>query len=372
MSDIEQPQYIKTDEQLAQLCQQWSTADMLALDTEFIRTDTFYPIAGLIQIADGRHNYLIDPLTVQDFSPFSALMTDPAIDKVFHSCSEDLEVFDRLFGVVPTPLLDTQVAAGLLGIGFSMGYQRLVESLLGITLEKGETRSDWLQRPLTPSQIHYAVLDVEHLHTVYTQLREQLTSRGQLDWWYEEGERMRHRYRANTTIEHYYLRVKSAWKLSAMQLSVLRELTYWREVEARKRDIPRGRVLKDSACFDIAQRLPDNVHQLAAIDDVSSKIIRTMGPDLLALITAGRNAAEFPAPLERPLAAPQKKQLRYIKVWLNSRAEQLTICPELLLSKKDIDVLVRSGAWPDGLSGWRQTLLADDVMPELLRSGDAE
>ena len=134
---IDHSVYVDSDEQLSQLCQQWAGAELLALDTEFIRTDTFYPIAGLLQLSDGKGCFLIDPLTIDDFSPLAALLEDPAIIKVLHSCGEDLEIFDCLFGVLPQPLFDTQIGAALAGMDFSMGYQRLTEELLQQHVPKG-------------------------------------------------------------------------------------------------------------------------------------------------------------------------------------------------------------------------------------------
>src|SRR5690606_36097974 len=137
-------QWILDDASLARHCAEWRRLPFVALDTEFMRVDTFYPIAGLLQVGDGQRAYLIDPLEVKDWAPFAELLEDRAVTKVLHSCSEDLEVFLRLTGALPAPLFDTQLAAGYLNIGFSMGYSRLVQEVLGIELPKGETRSDWL------------------------------------------------------------------------------------------------------------------------------------------------------------------------------------------------------------------------------------
>lgn len=367
---IDHPIYISSDAQLLDGCQSWSKAGLLAIDTEFIRTDTFYPIAGLIQLADESGFYLIDPLTINDFSPFADLMADQQVIKVLHSCGEDLDVFDRLLGVLPSPLLDTQIGAALAGIGFSYGYQRIVDELLGIHIAKGETRSDWLQRPLSESQLHYAVLDVAHLHEVFRILHERLADTGRIDWWYQEGERLKQRYRQNNDIDSYYQRVKSAWKLSAEQLSILRSLTVWREQEARRRNIPRGRVLKDKACLDISMRMPQSPGHLVGIDEVSQGFVRKHGEMVLELIRQGLDAEEFPPCLEKPLPPAANTQLKQLKSVASRCAQRRGVCEEILLTKKDFELLLRRhrqglDQWPESLAGWREELLADDLQKVL-------
>ena len=152
--------WIRDNASLAQHCASWRNLPFVAVDTEFMRVDTFYPIAGLLQVSEGERAYLIDPLLIDDWAPFAALLQDPAVVKVLHACSEDLEVFLRLTGSLPVALFDPQLAAAYLNLGFSMGYSRLVQAVLNIELPKGETRSDWLQRPLTANQVRYAAESV--------------------------------------------------------------------------------------------------------------------------------------------------------------------------------------------------------------------
>ena len=169
--------WICDNDSLGQHCAEWQQLPFVALDTEFMRVDTFYPIAGLIQIGDGVRAYLIDPLTIDNWQPLAALLENPAVIKVVHACSEDLEVLLRLTGSLPVPLFDTQLAAAYLNLGFSMGYSRLVQAVLDIDLPKGETRSDWLQRPLSETQVSYAAEDAVHLAEVFIRLRPRLSDR---------------------------------------------------------------------------------------------------------------------------------------------------------------------------------------------------
>lgn len=352
------------------LCEQWQHVSFLALDTEFIRTDTFYPIAGLLQVSDGHTNYLIDPLKVTDFSAFATLMQNPNITKVLHSCSEDLEVFDRLVGVLPSPLFDTQIAAAICGFGFSLSYQRLVEALLNIHVEKGETRSNWLQRPLTQSQCHYAALDVEHLPKVYRLLVDRLTELGRETWLYEECLAGITKFHQS---EPYYKKVKSAWKLSASQLGLLNLLTTWREQQARARNVPRGRILKDRSCFDIAAKPPRNQTELSLIEDINSKMIRIDGDSILSIIEQSKVQAVSLPVLPRPLPKESGTALKQLKQLAHQRAEQLNVPVELLVKKRDYEAILRSGLrdgnyqLPASLIGWRKDAVANDLLALLNR-----
>src|SRR5690606_29911464 len=159
---------------------------LVAMDTEFVRTETYFPIAGLIQVADGCTSSLIDPLAISDWSPLLALLQAPGVVKVFHACSDDLEVFQHLFAALPAPLFDAQIAAAYLGLDFCMSYSRLVSGLLNVDLPKEETRSDWLQRPLSPRQLQYAVADTQHLAEIYKVLAPRLDQAGLTSWLLED------------------------------------------------------------------------------------------------------------------------------------------------------------------------------------------
>ena len=173
---------IDDNAELARWCQHWQSLPFVAVDTEFVRAETFYPIAGLIQVGDGEQAVLIDPLAITDWAPLVALLEAPSVVKVLHACSEDLEVFSRLCGALPSPLFDTQLAAAFLGMDFSMGYSRLVSELLQIDLPKDETRSDWLQRPLSAAQVEYAARDAQHLAELYRIMAPRLEAAGLTDW----------------------------------------------------------------------------------------------------------------------------------------------------------------------------------------------
>ncbi|HCN44580.1 MAG TPA: ribonuclease D, partial [Pseudomonas sp.] len=240
--------WITDDSALVEHCRQWRQLPFVAVDTEFMRVDTFYPKAGLIQVGDGQRAFLIDPLLINDWQPLAGLLEDQAVTKVLHACSEDLEVLARLTDSLPAPLFDTQLAAGYLNLGFSMGYSRLVQEVLGIELPKGETRSDWLQRPLSETQVSYAAEDAVHLAELYERLRPQLSD-DKNAWVLEDGAELVLQLRREIDPYELYRDAKLAWKLSRAQLAVLRELCAWRELEARERDVPRNRILREHAMW---------------------------------------------------------------------------------------------------------------------------
>ena len=364
--------WIRDDVSLAQHCAAWQQLPFVALDTEFMRVDTFYPIAGLLQVGDGERAYLIDPLLISDWQPFVALLENPALLKVLHACSEDLEVLLRLTGSLPAPLFDTQLAAAYLNLGFSMGYSRLVQAVLGIELPKGETRSDWLQRPLSETQVSYAAEDAVHLAEVYRQLAPQLSAEKTAAV-LEDGAELVSNMRREVLPDELYREAKLAWKLAPQQLAVLRELCAWREREARARNKPRSHILRDHCLWSLARTQPDNLVSLARIEDMHPRTVRQDGTRLLELIktAAAVPEAQWPAVLPEPLPLEASALLKKLKAFAQREAERLEMAPELMLRKKILDALVKTGyphgpyQLPESLRGWRRELMGQALL-ELL------
>ncbi|MBF8781207.1 ribonuclease D [Pseudomonas fulva] len=370
--------WILDDQRLAEHCQAWRRLPFVAVDTEFMRVDTFYPKAGLVQVGDGQRAYLIDPLLIRDWRPLAELLEDPAVLKVLHACSEDLEVLLRLTGKLPQPLFDTQLAAGYLNIGFSMGYSRLVQEVLGLELPKGETRSDWLQRPLSQTQVSYAAEDAVHLAELYSALRPRLSDE-RFAWVVEDGAELVAQLRREVEPESLYREVKLAWKLSRQQLAVLRELCAWREREARGRDVPRNRILREHALWPMAKSQPDNLSALARIDDMHPRTIRQDGEQLLALIrqAAALPPEQWPEPLPEPLPIEASGVLKRLRAIGQAEGERLGIAPELMLRKKTLEALLKSG-FPDGpyhlpesLRGWRRERMGQALLESLAGAGES-
>ncbi len=369
------PIWIDQDAALADLCERWREQGAIAVDTEFMRSETFYPIAGLLQIGDGRGCYLIDPLAIEDLEPLRALFLDPKVTKVLHACSEDLEVFHRWLGVVPEPLFDTQIGAAFAGLGFSLGYANLALQLLGIEIPKGETRSDWLQRPLSVAQKKYAALDVAHMLVIYGKLLQQLREQGRLEWARADSADLVANAKVEPDFDEYYLKLGSAWKLRRQELAVLRRLSAWREREARERDRPRNRLIKENGLWELARRQPTDQAQLRAMKDVPAHTQKEEGEALMAEI---RNALEepesqWPDRLEPPLGKAEAPLMKALKRYVRALAEAQQLPPELLVRKREYEAIVRSGLkggafeLPERLHGWRFELLG----PGLLEAAEA-
>jgi ribonuclease D len=370
--------WILDDAGLAEHCAAWQALPFVALDTEFMRVDTFYPIAGLLQVSGGDGAYLIDPLRISDWRPFAALLEAPNVVKVLHSCSEDLEVFLRLSGSLPAPLFDTQLAAGYLNLGFSMGYSRLVQALLDIELPKGETRSDWLQRPLSELQVRYAAEDVLHLVEVYRALMARLAPQ-KVAWVLEDGAELVANLSREVAPEDAWREAKLAWKLSRQQQAVLRALCVWREREARARNQPRNRVLREHSLWPLARTQPDNLVALARIEDMHPKTVRQDGETLLKLIreAAALPPEQWPEALPEPLPIEASTLLKKLRAVGQREGERLDIVPELMLRKKTLEALLKSGfpngpyQLPDSLRGWRRELMGQALLDCLAAEGES-
>ncbi len=365
-------QWVLDDAHLARLCAEWRQLPFVALDTEFMRVDTFYPIAALLQVGDGRCAYLIDPLLISDWTAFSGLLEDESVVKVLHACSEDLEVFLRLTGSLPAPLFDTQLAAGYLNIGFSMGYSRLVQEVLNIELPKGETRSDWLQRPLSEMQIQYAAEDAQHLAELYQTLLPKLSEEKRA-WILEDGAEWVANQRRETDPAEVYREVKQAWRLKPRQLAVLRALAAWREQQARARNQPRNRVLREHSLWPLARTQPVDLVGLARIEDMHPRTVRQDGETLLELIrtAAATPEQDWPAPLPEPLPLEASALLKKLRAVGQREAIALNIAPELVLRKKVLESLLKTGypdgpyQLPDSLRGWRRERLGQSLLDAL-------
>lgn len=244
---------VTSADRLAEICQAARQVEAVMLDTEFVRTRTLYPRLGLVQLFDGQTLALIDPIDIEDLSPLWALLTDEKVMKVLHSCSEDLEVFLHHGGVLPASVVDTQILAAFLGHGVSTGFAALVDQYLGVTLDKGESRTDWCARPLTDSQLKYAAADVHYLAPLYVALKEKVQQAGWWDAALEESRNMVDKKRKKPEPEKAYLDVKNAWQLRPRQLAVLKSLAAWRLKEAQKRDLALNFVVKDLNLWKMAR-----------------------------------------------------------------------------------------------------------------------
>lgn len=373
-ASAEKPIWITSSEKLKEHCDRWQNLPLIAIDTEFIRVETFYPIPGLIQVADDQACYLIDPLEIKDFSALTELFRNTSVLKVMHASTEDLELFNKSLGAVPAPLFDTQLGAALINWGFSMGLQRMLEQKLEVQMEKHETTSDWLQRPLTQSQERYAALDVAYLPAIYAMQKEELVRQDKLQWSEQENQSLL----VESVIDDveglsYYQRFTQMWRVPDHKLAALRDLTAWREQQARKRDVPRNRILRNQALLQIIERWPRSIGELAQLDEVKKRVLRLDGETILAFLQNAQESAvdNPPEPIPKPLHFFWNKHLKRLKAVARRKAEEYEVAPEIMLRRKELELLVRSGmddgeyALPAKMSPWRQKLIGHLLLDQL-------
>jgi ribonuclease D len=353
---------------LARFCAEQAGADFIAVDTEFLRDQTYWPKLCLVQVAGPTSIAAIDPLAPGiDLTPLYDLMQDPSLLKVFHAGRQDLEIFFHATGKVPAPIFDTQVAAMVCGFGESASYESLVAKLAKAAVDKSSRFTDWAYRPLTERQLIYALDDVIHLRTVYTRLHEQLAKTGRETWL--EGDMA---ILSDPGI--YRLEPTESWRRLKLRnpkprtLAALKALAAWREMEAQKRDMPRGRILRDEALIELASHLPTTTAQLARTRGLPGGFAE--GKWGAAVIEAiERVMAMSPDTLPKSEVMPETpgnlgSTVELLKVLLKHKAEKNGVAARLLSTT---DELEKIAAGQTGLTGWRQELFGADA--EALRDG---
>ncbi|GKX61544.1 ribonuclease D [Pragia fontium] len=361
-------QLITTDDQLKLVCERAAQASRIALDTEFVRTRTYYPQLGLIQLYDGEQVTLIDPLNINDWSPFTALLINPNVIKLLHACSEDLEVFLHEFGILPQPLIDTQILAAFNQRSLSTGFATLVAEYLHVELDKSESRTDWLARPLTEKQCVYAAADVYYLLPIADVI---LKETEQLQWLtaaQNECVMMSKRRSDVVTPEQAYLDVNNGWQLNGRQLACLKLLAAWRLNYARERDMAVNFVVREENLWQVARYLPTSLAELEPLG-LSGPEIRFHGRTLLRLVTEALSVAEddFPPKILRIVDHPgYKKLFKDIKSLIQTVSAESGLNVELLASRRQINQVLKL-YWQQGssnetaelLQGWRGELMGE-------------
>lgn len=365
------PAYVDTPGALADACERWRHVEVLGVDTEFVRERTFYPGLGLIQVSDGDATALVDPVALDDLGPLERLFADEGIVKVLHSCSEDMEVFYHRFGALPRPIFDTQVAAALLGLGYSLGYSALVDALFGVEIPKHQTRTNWLRRPLTADQKRYAALDVAHLLPCFDVLCEGLRRTGRDPWAAEEFAQLLDVGRFDVDPRTVYHGIRRTRGLDRRQLAVLRELAAWREEEARRRDLPRNFVLREAVLPDLARRPPRTPKELAAVDGLRPEDVRRYGRAVLEAIGRARDLPddELPERPPRPVdLTPYTKEVEAMRRAVAATADELGLPPELLATRRTVEKTARrvlkgkERPLPRELRGWRRAVVGERLL----------
>ena len=351
--------YITEQAELVSMVEQLADQPLLAVDTEFLRTNTFYPIVGLIQIASSEVCYLIDPLSCESLEPLRKLLLNNSKRLVMHACSEDIEVLQRIFGALPDTVFDTQIAASMVSRDHQLGLQRLISTYCGIDIPKDETRSDWTKRPLTENQMVYAALDVVLLLKVYDALADKLSETGRMSWCEEECQRVIEGYRHATPADLYYRTIGDAWKLKGKKLQVLQALAEWREIQAHERDKPRGFIFSDRELFAIADQLPRSNVQLSQVAKLKPVQIRRYGEPAIDLIDRVMSEEQAPLdPVPKPFNNQTKKVVKAIKPEVEKLAIELDMATDRLSNRRNLEKLVTSlieqRPLPNYYEGWRQ------------------
>jgi ribonuclease D len=358
---------ITSTEDLATACAKLATAPFVAVDTEFMREQTFWPRLCLIQIASEDTEVLIDSLAPGiDLEPFFDLMVNEQVLKVFHSARQDVEIVHHLAAVIPHPIFDTQVAAMVCGFGEAVSYSMLVKRLVGRNLDKTSRFTDWSRRPLSERQLTYAIGDVTHLRDLYPKLRAQLDKSERASWLNEEMAVL-------TDPATYELHPEQAWRRLKMRiktpkaLAVLMELATWREREAQTQDVPRARILKDEALYDIAGQAPRTIEDLGSLRSLHNGFARSQrGRAVLEAVARGldRDPKTIP-PIQRGEPMPPEAQavVDLLRVLLKSTAGRHGVAPKLIATSDELEQIARSDA-DDApvLRGWRKKLFGDDAL----------
>ncbi len=280
--------YIDNAGALAEWCAEQKGIHWFAVDTEFEREKTYYPEWCLLQLATEKVTAIIDPLSITDMTPVFDLLYDPAITKVFHAARQDLEIFFNIKRAVPQPVFDTQIAAVLLGYDKGIGYANLVEKVLGITLEKAHTRTQWKTRPLSANQLRYAADDVIYLARVYQKFAQELISSGRLPELEPEFTALGNPELYEPDPQTLWMKIRESVRMSGTKLAVLKQLAAWREITARAANRPRKWILSDQALIDMAYKLPANNEELSRIKDMPEGVVKRQGETLLKLIAAAQ------------------------------------------------------------------------------------
>lgn len=365
---------ITTTEDLHAFCERLKGAEFITVDTEFMRERTFWPKLCLVQVANMDEAAAIDPLAEgMDLQPLFDLLDASETVKVFHAARQDLEIFHYLMGHLPAPVFDTQVAGMVCGFGDQVGYETLVARLTRARLDKGSRFTDWSLRPLSQRQIDYALSDVTHLRQVYAKLKKRVDASGRGGWLEEEMATLCDTATYEPEPLEIFRRIKTR-NGNGRFLAVLREVTAWREHEARNRDVPRNRILRDESLVEIAHHTPSTTEDLARTRGLGRKLAEgTAGDQILAAVARGLAVPdnECPEPEgKRDVPRGVAPVADLLKVLLKMKCDKEDVAQKLVASSADVDRIAADGENADvrALHGWRRQLFGEDALR--LRNGE--
>jgi ribonuclease D len=359
-------QPITTTKKLAEACTRLAKYPFVTVDTEFQRETTYYPKLCIAQIASSDEAVVVDALAEDiDLTPFFELMANKRVIKVFHAARQDIEICWHAAEIIPTPLVDTQVAAMVLGYGDSISYEQLVQRITGDSLDKSHRFTDWTRRPLAEAQLAYAVSDVTHLRDVYVKLAADLEERGRTEWMKEELKVLTSPDTYRMEPEHAWERLKTRVR-KPKELAILIEVASWREHEARTRDVPRGRVLKDDVIGDIAIQAPTTMERLAGLRSLPRGFERSKWGEAI-LEAVKRGIARDPKTLPRLERAKPvingQATVELLKVLLRMTSERHGVAAKVIATVDDLDrIAADDGADVPAMHGWRRELFGEKAL----------
>lgn len=367
---------IVTTQDLEAACQKLALSEFITIDTEFLRETTFWPQLCLVQMASPDLEVIVDPLADGiDLKPLFELMANPAVTKVFHAARQDIEIIFHLGNLIPHPIFDTQVAAMVCGFGDSVSYDQLVQKIKNVHIDKSSRFTDWSRRPLSEKQLDYAIADVTHLRDVYLKLKAELEREGRAEWLSEEMAVLESR-------DTYDLHPDDAWQRLKMRLKkpqelmVMKNVAAWREREARGRNVPRSRVLKDDAIFEIAQQQPKDTEALGRLRTIPKGWERSSAGNA---ITDAVNAALAIPKADWPQVQRQNHMpegsasaVELLKVLLRLISEKHGVAAKMIANTDDLEKIAVEGEKADvqAMQGWRRELFGDKAL-KLINGGMA-
>ncbi|MCB2056326.1 MAG: ribonuclease D [Novosphingobium sp.] len=359
---------ITTSEALSDLCSRLAKADFVCVDTEFMRENTYWPELCLIQIADTNEAAAIDPLAKDiDLSPLLDLLVDNEdVLKVFHAGGQDVEIVYNLTGKTPHPIFDTQIAMMAISQSEQIGYSNLVESWLGLQIDKGARFTDWSRRPLTERQIDYAIGDVTHLAKIFPKILQRLIKTGRGAWLDIEMEKLADPDNYRNDPGAAWQRIKAAGRNPAM-LGRLKALAYWREIEAQDKNLPRGRIARDETLADLASHPPRQQADLAKVRGLSAAWKdNEIGKRLIAALEGSSPLGDDELPPRTPRGAPLGKEgalvADLLKLLLKIRSREIDVAARLLARSEDLELLAAGVRQLPLLEGWRFGVFGKDAL----------
>jgi len=356
---------IETTEKLEAFMGKISAAKWVALDTEFLREKTYYAKLCLIQIEADGHRACIDPLRIDDLSSLTKVLHDPEVTIVLHAAHQDMEILLQLTGEVPAPIFDTQVAAAVLGLGDNMAYARLVEQMLGVSIDKSQVRTDWSRRPLKEAQLEYAIDDVRYLSKIYPMMLEKLKSQSRIEWLAKD-------FAKASDPETYAINAGQRWKkirgnqvLKRPQLAILKELAAWRENLAEKKDLPRKWIIGDDILIDLARQNPKNSQEIGQIRGINADRTKKYHQTWLDLLKKGAEIpeSEWPElPRSKKPTPTQNGVIDLLMLVIQIEAKKQGITPAAIAGRKQVASMIQAG----------ETRLSDDWRGEIVNDTFAQ